>query len=334
MRAYKFRVYPTPKQSEILSNTLLCCQRLYNVALEQRKEAYRIAQKSVSYKKQQNELPKLKENFPDYANIHSQVLQNVLCRVDLAFKGFFRREAGFPRYKSKDRYDSFCYPQSGFAIKNGRVEFSKIGLVKVKFHRAIPVGSKIKTCTVKREGTKWFVIFACDVPVIHKEKVAVKNAIGIDLGLTDFAVLSNGTKIKNPKYLKQSEAKLKELQSKYSKGKSKLVRRKLTNLHRKVANQRKDFQHKLSHSLVNTFDLIAYEDLKVKQTTQRCSGCDSIVPKSLYERSHKCPHCGYESTRDCNAALNIEKLGISLVDESVCIPFVHPYLLSEAPLQG
>jgi len=322
----------------------------------------------------------LKEELIEYANIHSQVLQNVLHRIDLAFKSFFQRvkiknsKVGFPRYKSLDRYDSFCFPQSGFAIKNNRVELSKIGLVKVKFHRTIPDGSKIKTCTIKREGKQWHVVFVCQTPTVIIQKKVVSSAIGIDLGLTDFAVLSNGTEIKNPKYLKQSENKLKEIQSKYSKGKSKKIKKQLTHLHRKIANQRKDFQHKLSTNLVNAFDLIAYEDLKVKSmikdnkynlqkhisdaswgtfiqmltykaenagttiiavnpkgTTQKCSNCDTIVPKSLFVRLHNCPTCGFKASRDYNAALNIHKLGINLVGKSVCSSMVHPFLLSEAP---
>lgn len=364
MKSYKFKIYPTPKQTQILSNALVNCQRLYNVALEHRITAYKNIGKSISYKEQQNELPELKEMFPQYSAIHSQVLQNVLSRVDLAFKGFFRRirvkgeKSGFPRFKSKDRYDSFCFPQSGFFLKGNRVELSKIGLIKVKFHRNIPANAEIKTCTVKREGESWYVIFVCDIKSITVNKKVITSAVGIDLGLTDFAVLSNGVEVKNQKYLKRSEIELKETQRKYSKGKSKKVKRKLTRLHRKVANQRKDFHHKLSHTLVNSFDLIAYEDLKVKQmiednkynlqkhisdagwstfismlkykaenagttiiavnpkgTTQRCSNCDTVVPKSLHVRLHNCAVCGFMANRDYNAALNIHKLGINLVEK-------------------
>jgi putative transposase len=364
MRAYRYRIYPTPKQSKILNTTLFNCFRLYNTALQQRRDIYISSKKSVSYNQQQNELPELKEYYPEYTEIYSQVLQDVLHRVDYAYQSFFRRlkakdgKAGFPRFKSLDRYDSFCFPQSGFAIVNNRIKLSKIGLIKIKLHRQIPADCAIKTCTIKREGEHWYCILAVTTPVIQKEKVTVTNAVGIDLGLTDFAVLSTGEQIHNPKYLKQSEAKLKEIQSHYSKGKSKTVKRKLVNLHHKIANQRKDFHHKLSHNLVNTFDLIAYEDLKVKNmienneynlqkyisdaawgkfifmlkykaedagiyciginprgTTQRCSRCDAIVPKTLFERTHKCTNCGFETSRDYNAALNIHKLGISLVKE-------------------
>ncbi len=366
MKSYKFRINPTPKQEKILYNTLFSCFKLYNTALEHRREAYRISKKSISWYEQNHQLLELKEAFSEYSNIHSQVLQNVLQRVDFAFKGFFRRvkiskeKCGFPRYKSFDRYDSFCFSQSGFSVTDKRIKLSKIGFVKVKFHRQIPGGSKIKTCTIKREGKKWYVVFVCQTHEPDVIKKVVSNAIGIDLGLTNFAVLSNGTEIANPKYLKQSEEKLKTIQSKYSKGKSKNAKRQLSNLHHKIANQRKDFQHKLSYNLVNTYDLIAYEDLKVKQmiednkynlqkhisdaswgkfifmlkykaesagtyciavnpkgTTQKCSKCGTIVPKSLYVRLHNCTNCGFVADRDVNAALNIHRLGISLVDNHI-----------------
>jgi putative transposase len=381
VRAYKFRIYTTRKQEELLQFTLNHCRWLYNTALQQRRDVYRSTGKSIGYSIQQNEMPLLKDQFPEYIQIHSQVLQSVLKRVDLAYQSFFRRikqkgeKAGFPRFHGKEHYDSFTYPQSGFSFTKGknRINLSKIGLVKIKLHRQIPLGTQIKTCTIKRESDKWYAIFSCMLSNPAPKKKAVTNVIGIDLGLTDFAVLSNGEEIANPKYLKQSEDKLKKIQSKYSKGKSKKVKRQIGNLYHKITNQRNDFQHKLSYKLVNTFDLIAYEDLKIKQmiednkfnlqkhisdaawgkfifmlkykaenagkyciavnpkgTTQRCSHCNSVVKKTLYERSHKCPACGFETTRDINAALNIEKLGISLVDKSVCSDIVHPFLFSEA----
>ena len=368
MKSFKFRIYPTRKQEEVLKFTLNHCRWLYNTALQQRRDAYRSIQKSVSYYEQKKELPLIKNDFPEYRKVHSQVLQDVIKRVDFSFQGFFRRiktggSFGYPRFQGQERYNSFTYCQGGFSIKNNRIEISKIGLIKAKFHRNIPDGFKIKICTIKREDQKWYVVFVCQSPSNIIQKEVVSSAIGIDLGLKDFAVLSNGEEIANPKYLKQSETKLKELQSKYSKGKSKKIKTQLSNLHNKIANQRKDFQHKLSRKLVDTFDLIAYEDLKVKQmiednkynlqkhisdaswgqfifmlnykaedagkycisvnpkgTTQRCSNCDSVVPKTLYERFHKCSNCGFESTRDHNAALNIHKSGIGLVDNhNLCL---------------
>ena len=274
IRNFKYRIYPTKKQEKTLNTTFTNCRRLYNVALQHRNDVWRSYRKSVSCYDQINELPKIKEEFPQYKEIHSQVLQNVLVRVDLAFKGFFRRlkikkeGCGFPRFKGEDRFKSITYLQSGFDFTKDkkRIKLSKIGLVKIRAHRQIPIGAKTKTCCIKKEADKWYCVLSLDIPFATVEKKVVRDyrAIGIDLGLTDFAVLSNGEEIKNPKYLKQSEAKLKETQSRYSKEKTKATKKKLVKLHYKVANQRKDFQHKLSSQLVNRFDLIAYEDLNVK----------------------------------------------------------------------
>ena len=160
-KAFKFRIYPTEKQIGKLQWTLRRCKELYNAALEERREAYRMAGVSVSYYTQNKQLPEIKEIREEYRDIHSQVLQDVLTRVDKAMDNFFRRvkngeKPGYPRFKSGDRYDSFTYTQSGFEIMKGKLNLSKIGRVKIKLHREI-VG-KIKTCTMKREGDQWYVV--------------------------------------------------------------------------------------------------------------------------------------------------------------------------------
>lgn len=355
-RAYKYRLYPTKTQTKVLIKSLHLCCNLYNVSLQHRRDVYKSVQRSVAYKEQANELPLIKTDFPEYDTIHSQILQDVLKRVEKSYKGFFSRikykngKAGFPRFKSKDRFDSFTYPQSGYKICSGnrRIKLSQIGDVKIKFHREIPDDAKIKTCTIKREGKKWFCILSCELPDVKVVKKSVSNPIGIDLGLTDFVFLSDGSKIKNPKYLSKSEEKLKEVQSQYSTNKTKSLRRKLSGLHRKISNQRNDFLHKTSKTLVNNYDLIAYEDLKIKKmiednnfdlqksihdaswgkfiamikykaedagtyaiavnpkgTSQKCSGCGTLVKKDLYERTHSCPVCDLSIHRDFNSALNI-----------------------------
>nr|BBH88214.1 hypothetical protein KTC_29650 [Thermosporothrix sp. COM3] len=160
-KAFKFRIYPTEKQIGKLQWTLRRCKELYNAALEERREAYRMAGVSVSYYTQNKQLPEIKEIREEYRDIHSQVLQDVLTRVDKAMDNFFRRvkngeKPGYPRFKSGDRYDSFTYTQSGFEIMKGKLNLSKRGRVKIKLHREI-VG-KIKTCTMKREGDQWYVV--------------------------------------------------------------------------------------------------------------------------------------------------------------------------------
>jgi len=157
---------------------------------------------------QQNDLPAIKAVREEYKQIGSHVLQNVLKRVESAYQAFFRRakageKAGYPRFMSRNRYDSFCYPdQAGWKLEGNTLHLSKIGEIKVKLHR--PIEGKMKTCTIKREGKHWDVVFVCDV---EAEKLPVSyEDVGIDLGITHFAALSNGDMIDNPRYFRQSEA--------------------------------------------------------------------------------------------------------------------------------
>jgi putative transposase len=358
IRTYKYRIYPTKKQAGILNRALYWCRYLYNCALEHRIWVYQATQGFVTYREQQEELPGIKADNPAFREVHSQVLQDVLKRLDRAFAAFFRRiktkeDPGFPRFKGKERFSSICYTHSGFRLKGNRIDISKIGEIKIKLHR--PIESRVKTCTIKKSGSHWYVTLVAAQP-IRVEKKPVDRAVGIDLGLSSFAVLSDGQVIENPRYLKKSEEKLKEIQSLYSKSKGKATRRKLAALHRKVANQRNDFLHKTSRMLVNQYGLIVYEDLDIKQmmtegnhakgisdvswgkfikrlnykaesagsyaiavnaqyTTQQCSGCGTLVKKAIWERQHNCPACGLSIHRDLNASKNILRSGIGLLEE-------------------
>lgn len=354
--SYKYRLYPTKKQAEIIESQFNLCRWLYNTALEQRITAYKKLGKYIAFIEQANELPAIKEQIPTFTQVHSQVLQDVLRRLDKAFDNFFGRiktgqVPGFPRFKSKDRFKSITYPQSGFAIKGNRLELSKIGLVRIRQHRAIIDGGKIKTCTISKSGNHWYCSLTVEVALMVQKKV-VTNAVGIDLGMNSFAVFSDGVVIDNPRYYRKSQDELKVIQSKYSIHKGNATKRKLSALHRKVANQRIDFLHKESRKLVNTYDLIAHEDLHIKgmsqgnlaksvydagwgmfirmltykaeeagkyaiavnpyRTSQTCSGCGTIVKKTLADRQHNCPACGLSIDRDLNASHNILKLGTDL----------------------
>ncbi|MCF6095078.1 helix-turn-helix domain-containing protein [Microaerobacter geothermalis] len=155
---YQFRLYPTREQEEKMNRTLLLLQRLYNAAKEQREIAYKQFGKSVFYSHQQSELPELKEEFPEYKDIHSQVLQDCLQRVDDAFQRFFRGVAGYPHFKSKDRYLSFTYTQPGAVkktfAKEGYVYLSKIGFMKINIHR--PFDQKnVTQINIKRNADQW-----------------------------------------------------------------------------------------------------------------------------------------------------------------------------------
>src|SRR6266487_6966542 len=170
-QAYTFRLYPTRKQAQALIWTLDRCRELYNAALQERRDAYRMVGKRLNYYDQADQLPDIKAIREEYRDIHSQVLQDTLRRVEKAMKAFFRRvkageKPGYPRFQGRDRYDSFTYPQVGFSLpssspgrgsQDNRVCLSNIGSIKVKLHRELK--GKVKTCTIKREGTHWYVVF-------------------------------------------------------------------------------------------------------------------------------------------------------------------------------
>ncbi len=165
-KAYKFRIFPSKAQTTELVNTLELCRDLFNAGLQERRDAYKLNRISLNYYDQANQLKEIKETNPEYKDVHSQVSQDVLKRVDKAFRAFFRRvkrkeKAGFPRFQNKQRYNSFTFAQSGFSLTDNRLTLSKIGKVKIKLHRFI-VG-KVKTLTVSRDSCgKWFACFSVE----------------------------------------------------------------------------------------------------------------------------------------------------------------------------
>src|SRR6185503_17811507 len=201
--AYKFRIYPTKKQQSVMMQTLAICCELYNSALLERRDAYKLAAKSISYQDQQNQLPDIKKVRVDLNSVHSQTLQDVLKRLDRAMLAFFRRlkeglTPGYPRFRSLSRYDSFSYSQSGFSFVEGRLRLSKIGDLKIKLHRAID--GNVKTCTIRRTKTgKWYASFSVEIEA--KPLPSNNEAVGVDVNLLNFATLSNGEKIDNPRFL-------------------------------------------------------------------------------------------------------------------------------------
>ena len=275
-KAYKFRLYPTKKQEEKLFWTLNRCRELYNAALSERKDAYRMAGKSISYYEQKRDLPEIKEIRPEYHDIHSQVLQDVLLRLKRAFDRFFERvkkgeKPGYPRFQGRNRYASFTYPQSGFLLEERQVTLSKIGTLKVKVHRKVE--GTIKTCTIKYEAGQWYVIFSCEVEQPEPLPLSYED-VGIDLGITHFAAISNGEFIESPRHYRQAENKLKKLQKALSHKKRGSHRRKravqaIARAHRRIRNQRRDFVHKASRKLVNRYQVMVLEDLQTKNLISR-----------------------------------------------------------------
>src|SRR3989442_1746591 len=166
-KMFRYRIFPTRKQETKLNETLAECRWLYNHLLEKRKETYEQDGKGLSCYQQQATYTILKQERPSLSIVHSQVLQNVAVRIDLAFKAFFRRckageKPGFPRFRGKDRYDSFTFPQFGFKIdEQGKLYASGIGHIKIILHR--PLKGKVKTCTIQRSSTgRWYASFSCE----------------------------------------------------------------------------------------------------------------------------------------------------------------------------
>jgi putative transposase len=269
---FRYRLYPTKAQTEVLTQQLREACTLYNAALQERRDAWKMAGKSISYYDQANQLKAIRaEGLTGLANF--SCCQDVLRRLDKAFKGFFRRiangeKAGYPRFRPHTRFDSITFPAYGDGIKllpSGKLRIQGVGAVKVKLHR--PVEGKIRTVTIKREAGKWYACFSVEVSS-HPLDLSVL-AVGIDVGLESFAVLSDGTLIPNPRRYHHAQAALRRAQRKVARrkkgggGHRKAVRE-LQAAHAHIRYQRMDFQHKLTRDLVNRFGLIAIEDLNIK----------------------------------------------------------------------
>jgi putative transposase len=264
--AFKYRLFTNKTQQAKLESLFDAARFLYNCALEQRIVCWKQWRKSINYYDQANTLKEIRSFNEGIANLNYSASQDILRRLDKSFQAFFRRikcgdTPGFPRFKGRDRFDSITFPAygDGIRLKNGKLYIQNVGSVRIKLHRNLE--GKIKTVTIKRQNGHFYACFSCD-DVPQNILPASADAIGIDVGIKSFAVMSNGETVDNPKHLKQSEEKLKDLQRKHSKKHTRKTRKALSRLHEKVSNQRSDFHHKLSRKIVNSFGLICVEKLQ------------------------------------------------------------------------
>lgn len=276
MKTYKYRIYPTKAQATILDNMLEECRWLYNKILETRKNTYEQSGISLGNYDTMTMIPGWKKERPPLKSVHSQVLQNVNVRVELAYQAFFRRvkahpegtrEPGYPRFKGYGRYDSMTYPQygNGVRLEGSILVLSKLGNVKVKLHRELC--GKPKTVCVRRvAGGKWFATFscACEATALPDEP----KRVGVDVGLQTFATFSTGEKIANPRFFKHEQGALAKAQrqmSKHAKGTPERTKRRkvVSRIHERITNKRTDFAHQQSRRLVNTYGVIVFEKLAV-----------------------------------------------------------------------
>ncbi|WP_031404294.1 RNA-guided endonuclease TnpB family protein [Thiomonas sp. FB-Cd] len=380
-RKVTLKLYPNAAQMARLEAwTRLHCE-LYNAALEERIDAWRKAGKSISYYDQQNVLPQIKADRPEFVELGSHALQQTLRRLDLAFQSFFRRvkagqTPGFPRFKSAKRFSGFTYPDpAGWKLMQhgGRGTTLRLGSgdaalsIRARGRHRFGVEAKPNDITLTRRNGQWFVSVTLRVPdaACARERTGDQRR-GVDFGVTDWATFDDGRTIDNPRWLRVDLPKLAALQRQRARKKKgslrfKRIGRRIARLHDRIANLRRDFVHKKTTCMVQSCAVLATEQLAPKnmsrsakgtveapgrrvqqkaglnreirsaafgmahpmlaykaeeagtrlhlshtrqlKPSQRCSACWEIVPKTLSQRMHVCPHCGHTAPRDQNSAM-------------------------------
>ncbi|WP_342563053.1 IS200/IS605 family element RNA-guided endonuclease TnpB [Paenibacillus sp. FSL R7-0345] len=270
LRAYKYRIYPTHEQEQYFANVFGCVRFIYNRMLADKMEHYKQTETMLK-----NTPAQYKKDFEWLKEVDSLALANAQLNLDKAYKNFFRnKKVGFPKFKSKktNNHSFTTNNQNGtIAIENGTIKIPKLKTkIKIKLHRQF--AGLIKSCTISKTPTgKYYAALLVDTDILPLLKLDTK--MGVDLGLKDFAITSHGEFIPNPKYLRKSEKRLAKLQKDLSRKKKGShnrykARLKVAKLHEKIANQRKDFLHKLSTQMINDNQVIVMEDLRVKNMMQ------------------------------------------------------------------
>lgn len=312
LKVFKYKLQPNRKQSLALQRTLDVCRDIFNLSLEQRK-----MQRTYAFE-QMRQLTELKAAYPEYKEVHVHVLQNVIKKLQRSFENMWERGAGFPRFKSWKRYNSFQFNNTGFRLAGRYLQLSKIGNVKLRLSREIPEDAVIKTLNVKKTVSGWYACFAVDVPIQLLPKS--DTSIGIDLGIENLAALSNGEMIQNPRLYEKAQAELRRAQRRVARRKKGSHRRYkavvlLQKLHEHIQNQRLDWAHKVTTDLVRRFGTIGIENLNIKGLAQGIlakqvhdAGWSQIVGFLKYKAEHagtrriietpapytsqECPNCG------------------------------------------
>ena len=301
-RAYKFRIYPTAGQASRAAQCLRDHQQLYNAALEERREAWRMRKVGIRYGQQSAQLKEIRGLDPDQGRWSFSSQQATLRRLDKAMAAFYRRckagekRVGYPRFKALDRWDSVEWPSDGDGCRwksdMGRVYLQGVGHVRVHQHR--PVQGRVKTITLKREGRRWYVVLSCDdVPACPLP--AAGREVGVDVGVTRFATVSDGEIIASPRFTRESADELAAAQRSLARTKRGSANRrrakaKVAQVHRRIRNRRADFHHKTARALVRECDVIALEDLRIANMVRSASGTlekpgTNVAAKSGLNRS-------------------------------------------------
>ncbi|HEV8190982.1 MAG TPA: transposase [Ktedonobacterales bacterium] len=299
-KTYTEQLPPTPQQGRMLDEVLWRRRDLYNTALEQRSTAWQRCHVSLSRYEQEAEPKDIRAAFPEYSALHRHALQDVLARLDKTYQAFFRRlergeKAGFPRFKSQTRYHSFTFKEcgNGSRLDNGVLVLAKIGRIGVHWSR--PLAGTPKTVTLTKVADGWYVAISCAEVPVHPLPPTGRET-GIDLGLESFATLADATLIHNPRCYRKAEAYLRRRQRRVARRKqgSHRWRRKAVKLlakthqylrhqhlrHQHLRHQRRDFQHKAALQLVRQYDVISYEDLRIRNMVKNHHLAKSISDAS------------------------------------------------------
>lgn len=295
LASYRYRLYPTKPQKRHLETTLETCRRWYNICLEERKTAWETEKRSVSHWEQSRHIKDHRRDNRYAALLHSHILQVTTADLDKAFQAFFRRikageRPGYPRFKGRDRFDSFGLKEygNGFRLDGRRLRLTGIARIAVRWHR--PVGGTIKTLRIRRQAGKWYACFSCEVEPEMWPKTG--REVGMDVGIASLLTTSDGEHIENPKWYRSEQSRLRVLQRRVSRREMGGANRRkavgaVVQQHERIVNRRTDFLKKLVHRLVSSYDRIAVERLQIANMVQNPHLAKSILDAGWgYFRAH------------------------------------------------
>ncbi len=333
-RAYKFRIYPDAARQGEIDERLTLAQQFYNKLLEKSIQSYKNGNHKVSMAQFNRFVKEVISEDKKFLKLYSQTRCEIEYRLMKAYQNFFRRikegnkKAGFPRFRSRDRYKSITYPQDNgsFSIHKGRLRVSRIGTMPIELHR--PIKGKIKTLSIKRDADKYYAIFTA-MTEIKIPEVENSNPVGIDLGLNSFIALSDGTKIEKPKFMQQKRKRIAIWQKRVARRDRGSKRREkakagLRKAYEHITNQSDDYLHKLSKTLVTSgYTSFAVEDLQIQNMVKnhRLAGAihDASWNRFIQLLSYKAESAGLSvvkvdarnTSKECSNCGNIQDMPLS-----------------------